>query len=132
MHQGKANIEDQKRITTEKYEIYLLEEQLVYVHYFKNNLIEEEDIEEAIRVGKELSPSDDTKLLIEVEKFVDFTAAAREYAQNKMRTLKAEAHVFPSLANRILFNFFIKLRKNDHPLKAFSKKEDALEWLAKV
>lgn len=125
-------MKDQESISSEKCEISLLEGQIVYVHYFENNLIEEQDIAEALNIGLELSPSDETKLLVEVDRYVDFTADAREFAQNKMRVLKAEAHVFSSLANRILFNFFIKFRKNTHPLKAFSTFDKALDWLTKV
>lgn len=110
----------------------MLEEHFLHVRYFENNLIEEEDIQEALEIGLKLSPSEETKMLVEVERYVDFTTEAREFAQNQMRSFKAEAHVFPSLANQILFNFFIKFRKNDHPLKAFSSYEKAYKWLSKI
>lgn len=131
MGQTKPNIEYQNRVVTDKYEIYLLEELLLCVHYFENTMVEAEDIAEAIKIGRRLSPSDETKLLVEVDRYVDFTAEARQFAQNSMRILKAEAHVFPSLSNKIMFNFFIKFRKNNHPLRAFSTVDNALSWLAK-
>ncbi len=110
----------------------MLEDRFLYIHYFENSFIEKEDIQDALKIGTEMSPSDQTKLLIEVDRYVDFTPDAREFAQDHMRTLKAEAHVFPSLANRILFNLFIRLRKNDHPLKAFPTFDKAFTWLSKV
>lgn len=120
------------RISTDKYEIYMLDERCIYIHYLENSMIEKEDIQDALRIGVEMSPSDETKVLVEVDRYVDITPEAREYAQNHMRTLKAEAHVFPSLANRILFNLFIKLRKNDHPLKSFPSYDKAYAWLTSI
>ena len=93
-------------------------------------MVEAEDIAEAIKIGRRLNPSDETKLLIEVDRYVNFTADARRFAENNMRILKAEDHVFPSLSNKIMFNFFIKFRKNNHPLRAFSTVDNALSWLA--
>lgn len=109
----------------------MLDKDTLYLHYFENSLIEKEDIQHAMEIGLEMSPSEHTKVLVEVDQYVDITSEAREFAQNNMRTLKAEAHVFPSLGNKILFNFFIKLRKNDHPLKAFSTFDQAFAWLSK-
>jgi hypothetical protein len=110
----------------------MLEEHLMYIHYFENSLIEKEDIQEGMNIGIAMSPSDETKVLVEVDRYVDVTSEAREFAQNNMRTLKAEAHVFPSLGNRILFNLFIRLRKNDHPLRAFPTFDKAYAWLSDI
>ncbi len=120
-----------QKITTDKYEIYIHSDKLLCVHYFENTVIEVPDIKEAIKTGMQLSPSNSTKLIVLVDLYVDVTKEAREFAQNNMRILKAEAHVFPSLANKILFNLFIKFRKNSHPLKAFAKTDEAIDWLSK-
>lgn len=118
-----------KAVKTEKYEVYMHSDDTLCVHYFENCVVEAEDIKETMRIGKEMSPSDDTKVIVKLDTYVEVTKDAREYAQNNVRKLKAEAHVVPSMANRLMFNFFVKLRNTNHPIKALSRFEDAVKWL---
>ncbi len=123
------SIPKEKHILKEKYEVYMLKEDILCVHYFENKIIEECDVAKGIKIGMGLSPNDSTKLIVIVDNFVEVTRGAREYTQNNMRILKAEAYVMPALANRIMFNLYTKLRKRRHPSKALNQLEDAIEWL---
>ncbi|MBA3682030.1 MAG: hypothetical protein H0W73_12845 [Bacteroidetes bacterium] len=42
---------------------------------------------------------------------------------------KAEALVINSLAQKILLNVYVKLKKPERPAKFFKKKEEAIKWL---
>lgn len=124
-------ISKEKHVIKDKYEIYMLDVDILCVHYFENKIIEEIEVAEGIEIGKTMSPNDSTKLIVIVDNFVEVTRSAREFTQNNMRVLKAEAYVMPALANRIMFNLYTKLRKRKHPVKALNRLEDAVEWLSK-
>jgi hypothetical protein len=121
-----------KEFVGEKYECYFIEDDIFYFHYFEDMVIELEDVLEGVSVGKKISSTEDVKILVHVERYVTFTKEAREYLQDNMISVKAEAHVIPQLANKIVFSFFMKWRSSKHPLKAFSKMDTALEWIRKV
>lgn len=129
---NKEVIMDGEGFKTEKFEITLISPNLLLIRMFEDQLIETEDIQLIIEHGLILSPSDDTKLIVLMEPYSGITKEAREYVQYNMRTLKAEAHVIPSLAFKIMFNLFIKLRKNKHPIKAFDNLDLAKEWIERV
>ncbi|MDA7803068.1 hypothetical protein N8987_00640 [Crocinitomix sp.] len=124
--------EESGKFKNNKFECYMLEQKTLYLHYFRNSVIDKEDTVLMLKIGKQISPSDDTKVIVHMEKYVDVKKDAREYIQNNLRTLKAEAHVIPSLAYKIVFNIFFKLRKNKHPLKAFDTLDDAIVWIGNI
>lgn len=72
------------------------------------------------------------KKLIIAGKYFSIDADARKTLELKMLPADMEAHVFSGLAQRIMFNMFVKLRKNTHPLKAFSSVDEAKNWLNSI
>lgn len=108
----------------------MIGDDILCVHYFESSFIEVEDVKEGIEIGTKMSPSDSTKLLVWVEHYVDITKEAREYLQENMRPLKVEANVLSNLAQKILYNLFLKLRKTKHPIRAFTKFDEAVKWLS--
>jgi hypothetical protein len=72
-------------------------------------------------------------LLVIVPLGASSTKEAREYAsQESIRNrIKAQAIVVDSLATRIMANVYMKINRPKQPIKVFSDKNAALEWLLK-
>lgn len=124
-------LEQENRIITDKFEAYELEDQLFYIHYFKDAQGQLEDVEQILELQNQLKVDTDWTRLMHAEKFVSITKEAREFVEQTAPTVKAEAYVIPSLSQKIIFNLYVKFRRNKHVIKAFDNLEDALEFLRK-
>jgi hypothetical protein len=69
------------------------------------------------------------RLIISGE-YATLTAAARKYLQTHEVPVRKEAFVIASLAQKIILNFYLRFRPNNHPCKAFKTREEAEKWLA--
>ena len=120
-------------VKRKQFEVKILEGNIIHFRYFRNALIDIEDIKEGFRLYDELVTDTSTvKRLVEMEKFSSVTKDAREFLQENNKPVIAEAMVVPSEGQRLMFSFFFKFRKSDHPLKAFRDVGSALGWLSKV
>ncbi|MFI5204879.1 MAG: STAS/SEC14 domain-containing protein [Flavobacteriales bacterium] len=72
-------------------------------------------------------------LLVIVPLGASSTKEAREYASQKniRNRIKAQAIVVDSLATRIMANVYMKINRPQQPIKVFSDKEAAIDWLVK-
>lgn len=63
--------------------------------------------------------------------FSNVSPEARKILAGKENNIPkvAEAMVIKSLPNRLLFRFYQKRDNPDNPVKAFSNRDDALDWL---
>lgn len=63
--------------------------------------------------------------------FLGITPEARNFAAlpESSEFTSANAVLIPSLANKMLLNFFLKINKPNVPIKGFTNEEDAFEWL---
>lgn len=69
------------------------------------------------------------KLLSVAGKYSTITPEAREYSQVMALPLSAEGLVTYSLGQKLIAGFYLKFKKNSHPIKVFNSKEQAIDWL---
>lgn len=110
----------------------LLEGDIFYIHYLPNTYSEISDIKETFEAYKVLGNSLPLKVLVLFDEYASASREAREYGQNNKLPAIAEAVILHSLPQRILFNFYLKFRKQNHPIKLFTNKENALTWLQNI
>lgn len=95
-----------------------------------NATIDVDEIQEMIEMQN--SAAIDTKLfdrLIISGQYATLTSAARKMLQEREVPVKREAYVIANLAQKIILNFYLRLRPNNHPCKAFKTREEAEKWL---
>ncbi|UKN02312.1 hypothetical protein K6119_02105 [Paracrocinitomix mangrovi] len=110
--------------------VYLTHDQIFVVEYQDDLVLDVEDIH--IPVEQYLAVTDTgnpLKVLIEFPANTIINNDARRFAENRDQWAIAEAIVINSLGQRILFRFYSKFRKHKYPIKSFSNREEALEWL---
>ena len=72
------------------------------------------------------------KVIVENGKYTVIDNSAREYLENNKFEAIAAAIIMHSIAQRILYNFYVRFRKQDYPIKAFKNLDKAIEWLNKL
>ncbi|MFT4601313.1 MAG: hypothetical protein ACI857_001493 [Arenicella sp.] len=123
--------ESTQTIKREKFEATLSEGNILYFRYYENMEVLEEDILESFEIHDILGVDENVKRIIHSEPFGSISKDARHLVQNQSRPATAEAYVITSLAQKIMFNLFIKVRKMKHSTRAFDKLDDAMEWIKK-
>jgi hypothetical protein len=118
-------------IRREKFEGSIIEEGIIYFRFFENEVIELSDIKESFEIHDLLAVDENIKRIIHSEKYGTISKAGRDLVQSSSRPAKAEAFVITSMAQKIIFNLFVKLRKQKHPIRAFDDLNDALKWIRK-
>ena len=118
-----------EKVEREKFEVILYDNNLIYYRYFKDKYIEAADVLECFEIHDSFNLKGAVKRLIHLEKDSTISSAARDEVQNNLRPTLAEAFMLPTLPQKIIFNAYNKLRKNEHPVKAFDTFEQAVEWL---
>lgn len=82
-----------------------------------------------LQLQHELGVDENTKRIVYAGWHTTITPEAREYIQCNKPKVKAEAFILSGLAQKILFDFYHRIRKNDNPIKSFSNLEGALRWI---
>lgn len=123
-----VNLEN-KTIKTDKSICYLLEEDVFYVEYFAGAQCDVDEFVHTSNAFKELGNNQPIKILALFPEFTNITPQAREYLQTRENVAGAEAIVFNSLAQRLIFNFYKFIRQKKYPVKGFTSQDAALEWL---
>ncbi len=101
---------------------------IIYFRYYKNVEIDVDDVYDSFSVHKELGTGPEVKRIVHMELFGTITRAARDLVQNEGMPATAEAFILPSIAQKIMFNLYAKMRKQRHPIKAFKRLDEAIEW----
>ena len=117
--------EDQKRIS-------FLYENIVYVIWKKDVVVDYEDAESAIKYTLEQFGRDGKKFptLVEMSEISALTKEARSYFQKENpKTSSALALVVDSILSRVLGNLFINLDKPLIPVRMFTSMEQGSLWL---
>jgi hypothetical protein len=120
-----------KRTSTKNATIELINGEIFYVLYKPELLIEVSDFEETRSVYQKMSENGILKFLVEFPKYASATNEARKWAEDHQVDAVAEAIVFNGLAQRILIRFYMNFRKQNHPVRIFDSKENAIDWLSK-
>ena len=109
--------------------VTLIDDNIFYVRYKRDLLIEISDFEETRNAYHELRTNGPLKFLVEFTEFVSVTPDARRWAEIYQVDTTAEAIVFKSLAQRIIIRFYVAFRRQSHPVRIFTCKEKATAWL---
>ncbi|NOQ72088.1 MAG: hypothetical protein GQ574_08810 [Crocinitomix sp.] len=109
--------------------VTVIEGDIFYVIYDKGVVIKVADFEETESAYQKLSQGKKMKFLVEFPKFVSATAEARKWAELNQVDAYSEAIIFYNLGQKMLIRFYLLFRKQTHPVRTFSKREMAIEWL---
>lgn len=107
-------------------------EDIIEVSFHKNNNeIEKMHLELLKEAIGDLGKGKKMLVFINATDFLGITNEARAYAalEESNEFTLANAVLIKSLANKLLFNFFLKLNKPIIETKGFTSKETAFEWL---
>ncbi len=117
------------RLHTQKFEIYILKDNIVYLRLFIGVLINLEDVKQVLDYQNKLSVDDSFYRIVHIEKYGSITNEARKYLEINGLPAKREAYVLPTLPQKLIFNLYQKFRKRKHPLKGFHHISSAKKWL---
>lgn len=121
------NIIQNKNSTAE-----LIEGNIFYIKYHENTYSDVLDFKEGFAAYELLSDGKPVKVLVEMSKHSNVSTEAREYAQENKMPAVAEALVLHSLPQRIIFRFYIRFRRQNHPIKIFKNFDSAYNWLKTI
>jgi hypothetical protein len=107
----------------------LVSEDVYYINFFPNQSLEVTDFMDGFAAYEKLTKGIPYKVIIEFGTFVQVSSEAREFAQLNKQQAKAEALIVKSLGQRMLVNFYIKLKLQAHPTKVFKDFKEAINWL---
>lgn len=116
-------------VKIEKAFITLLDENIFYVQYNQDVFLELSDFEEVRKIFDEWSTFGMLKVLVDFPEFTSASKEARDFAEKYPIDARAEAIVFKSLAQRMLVNFYLRVHRQQHPVKVFRSLEKARMWL---
>ena len=104
------------------------EEGIFLAEYKENIVLQKEDIEAVVKNYDDLSQGALWKVIVVFPKGTTVSSEGRSYAEGRKNPALAEALVIESLAQRILFKFYKRLRSVDYPIREFSNREAAKKW----
>jgi hypothetical protein len=110
----------------------MVTEDIFFIHYLPDSHSNINDFKEGFESFKTLTKVKPVKVLVEMGTNASLDKEAREHAQVNKLPVIAEALVLHYLPQRIIFNFYLKYRHQDHPLKIFKDKTTALIWLGTI
>ncbi len=117
-------------ITNKNSVAQMIENDIVYIYFIKHTLSTKEDLIEALNAYDILTNNQPKRILFEAKPFAILESSARTYLEQTKIDAIAVAMVLTSLPQRILYNFYVNFRRQDHPIKAFKSKEMAIKWLS--
>jgi hypothetical protein len=107
----------------------LIDDRIFYLNYHAGSYSEVTDFEEGCEAFEILTQGRPIRVLVEMGRHANLSSDAREFAQANKKPAMAEALVLHSLPQRLIFNFYVRFRKQDHPIKIFSDFNLAKDWL---
>jgi hypothetical protein len=119
-------------IRTDKAAIYYLSEDVLYFRYDDKCYVEAADLKASHDVCEEQSKNGLLKLIIEFPELTVISADARQFAVESELKAQAEAIVFHTLAQRIIVRFYYLFHRKTHPVKIFTSKEKAFNWISSL
>lgn len=107
----------------------IIEDDLFYLNYLPNEHAVAADYQAGYEAYLAITNGRFVKIIIENGEYTTIDNSARLYLQNNKFRFKASAIVMHSIGQRIVYNFYLKFRNQDYPIKAFSSFDKAKEWL---
>ncbi len=120
-----------KKITTNKYEITLIEKGIVETYMLPNSIIDAADIHEMKNYNLQLCENTPYVMLLTSGHLSDTTKEARELSARKdfSQLTLARALLTNSIGHKIVANFYLRVNVPHVKTKLFSDREKALTWL---
>lgn len=115
----------------DKFKISYIEELYFDVIVFPNVDMFAPDVAEMVAACNKLSGNTPRAAIVTVGEFANFNPDAREFTADptKETATIAFAYVLSNLAQRMVANFFIRFNRPTKPVRFFSNRESAMEWL---
>jgi hypothetical protein len=119
-------------ITNPNSESKIIEGNIYYILFYDDSYSELNDVKLSYEAYTILGKGEKMKVLIEMGNNATFDKESREYGQANKIPAIAEAIILSSLAQRLLYKFYLKFRVLDHPIKIFQSKKNAIDWLNNI
>ena len=117
-------------IQNQNSKVYLDEEGIFTVEWNDNVTLQKADIETVVKNYDDHHEGALWKVLHIFPKGTTVSSEARSFAANREKPAGAEAFVISGFLHRNLFRFYRKFRSVPYPMREFSSKDDALNWLS--
>jgi hypothetical protein len=116
---------------TDKFKVTLVSNQYFYVEVKNDAEFEVEDLVLLVQYQKEIGNGNSFPVLIYPSKTATTNSDLIRYMaqKNSLPYTLADAFVLTSVPQKILARLYFRVIPPERPVKFFSKKEDALEWL---
>ena len=112
---------------------FWIEDGILYSRFKKISVIDLEKIKGIIDLRTQISEGEDQYWCYDFDKIKSYNKDARDYAEiHGQDHLKGCAVVFNSHIAKFVLNTFMTLKKPLIPLKGFTKKEEAVNWLKRL
>ncbi len=112
---------------------FWIEDGILYSQFKKQTIVDIEKIKTLIGLRTEISDGEKQYWCYDFDGIKSYDKEARDYDEkNGQEYLHACAVIFNSHIAKFTFNTFMKLKKPLIPLKGFTKKEDAVNWLKEL
>ena len=120
-----------KKVSTSVAEMHIDEDGLLQIRFFKGVIVTLEKVKEYYAISNELLNNQKSLVLVDASEEYEITEDAKAYGQTEeaMKSRIAVAFVTNSIGNQLMFNLYLKFYKPLVPIKMFSNKEKALNWL---
>ena len=112
-----------------KFEASWLSNKIIYFKYFDNVVIDLNDVKKMLELQIEMGVNESVKRIVHAGRHTTITSEAREYVEQNKPKVTAEAFILYGLHQKILFDFYYKVRKHKNPLKSFNKLSSAIKWI---
>jgi hypothetical protein len=116
----------------------VFENGVLHIIYFKNVLIEVDDIKDVKDGYNSLAKPKPMKVIVKLESGVSISLEARKCAAEHSPILTGVAYIIEGLAQRLLVKFYIRMWKIKKPvkifnsLKTFNSFDEASDWLNSI
>lgn len=120
--------------TTDKIEndfiVYWKEDGILFSAFKKPTVMTLDIIQISIQMRHTISSSEKQYWCSDFSNLRSFTKQARDYAEiHGQEYLHATAVIINSHITKFILNTFMRLKRADVPLQAFTSKSDAIKWL---
>lgn len=109
--------------------VYLSDDGIMKVVYEDNLVLGPEDFEPVVADYVEAGKGELLRILAVFPKHTNLSIEGRKYIQEREIPAIAEAVIFTTLGQRLLFKFYQKFRAVEYPIKGFKTEAEGLQWL---
>ena len=112
--------------------VYLDDNEIFTIEWKKDVTLKTEDFKTVVDIYDDWSKGEHWAVLHIIPKGTNATSEARSYAAKREKRAGAEAFVIESRIHRNLFRLYRRLRSVKYPMREFTKRDAAVDWLLNV